>query len=157
MPGPVFSVGFGLLFGWRVEIGIVFGQLFDEGIFRARRHAEVLAGLAVGFHRPQNAGTTDGGVLNPFHKLEVELFFGFFFVAFETRFLDFHTAGVDVATMYAGDVLGDEAQLFPFLFKFLSSFLVTIHHEVGVIEGEHAEEGIGQAVGGVGEVFGIGS
>ena len=156
VPGPVFSVGFGLLFGWRVEIGIVFGQLFDEGIFRARRHAEVLAGLAVGFHRPQNAGAADGRVLDPFHKFEVELFLGFFFITFETGFLDFDTTGVDMATMYAGDVLGYQAELFPAFFKFFGGFLVAVHHQISVIEGKHTEEGLGQAVGGVGEVFGIG-
>jgi hypothetical protein len=33
---------------------------------------------------------------------------------------------------------------------------LAVHQEVGVIEGEKAKEGIGQAVGGVGKVFGVG-
>ena len=86
-----------------MEIRIVFSQLFDEGIFRAGRHAEVLAGLAVGFHRTEDAGAADGRVLDPFHELEVELFFGFLFVAFETRFLDFDTAGTVVSQVDVDD------------------------------------------------------
>jgi hypothetical protein len=86
----------------------------------------------------------------------VELFFGLFLVAFEAGFLDFDTASIDMAAVHAGDVLGHQAELFPFLFKFLGSLTVAVHDQIGVIEGEQAEERIGQAAGGVGQVFGVG-
>lgn len=147
---------FGRLFVRRIKIRIVAGELLDEDVVGGGRHAEVLAAPAIGFHRFEDKGAADGGVLNPFHELKVELFGGFLFVAFETSFLDFNTAGIDVAAVHAGDVLGHEAQLFPFLFKFLGGLLVAIHYEIGVIEGEDAEEGLGRAPGSIGQVFGIG-
>ena len=95
-----FRFVFVLFFGGRVEIRIVAGELFDKDVVGGGRHAELLARLAVGFHGLEDQGAADGGVLGPFHELEVELFFGLLFVAFQTRFLDFDTAGVDVAAVH---------------------------------------------------------
>ena len=144
-----------MFFVRRVEVRVVAGELFHEEVVGRGGQAELLAGPAIGFHGLKDAGAADGGVPDPFHELEVELFGGFLFVAFEAGFLDLDTAVVKVAAMQAGDVMGDEAEFLSMLLKFLRGFFVAVHHKVGVIEGEDAEEGIGGAFGGIGQVFSI--
>ncbi len=61
-------------------------------------HAEVAAlGGHAGFGR-EDEGFADGGVLRPFREFLKLFFGGLFAVAFQTSFLDFHIAGLNITT-----------------------------------------------------------
>lgn len=150
-----------MIFAGRLEIGAFFGvRGKDEASVAVAlglgRETEDFAEPPVTLGRTEEKGFLDGGNTGPLDELLEELFGGFLLGLVETPCLEVNAAGVEVATAEANDVLGKDTQGFALFFKFGGVQLLAVHEGLGVVEGEEAEEGIGEAIGGVGEFAGVG-
>jgi len=117
---------------------------------------KALAELPEAFHGTQEEGLADGGKAGPLDEFLEELLGGFLPGLVEAFFLDLDAAGVEVAAAEADDVLGEETEGFASFFKFGRGLGLPVHRGLGVVEGEEAEKGIGKAIGGPGEIAGVG-
>jgi hypothetical protein len=137
-------------------MGVVLDFLFDKGVFGGGRQIVDLAQAAHLLHGGEDAGAAHFGVGAPFDEFEEELFVGMVVVAFEAGFLDFHTAGLEMAATETDDVLGQITEGFALLLEGFGSLFITVHEELGVIKSQHAEERIGHVFRSTGQITGIG-